>query len=116
MIENTCYKEGNSHSAEFKFQVQNDKSRTLNLIQRHAPPLFQLPCFPEGEGAAPREPALPPLHPLRPRGKHGGLWGGGRKKEVGKMKVLFSDHLIAFHLISFHLKSLRRIYNRSFLS
>ena len=34
-----------------------------------------LPCLPEGEGAAPLEPALPPLHPLRPRGRH---WRGGR--------------------------------------
>ena len=61
-----------NHCVELKFQVQSDKSQTSNLIQKHAPSLSQLPCFPEGEGAAPREPALPPLHPLRPRGKHGG--------------------------------------------
>ena len=32
--------------------------------------------FPEGEGAAPSEPALPLLHPLRPRGKLSGGEGG----------------------------------------
>ena len=30
------------------------------------------PSLPEGEGAALSEPALPPLHPLRPRGRLGG--------------------------------------------
>ena len=43
-----------------------------------APPL-RPPSLPEGEGAAPLEPALPPLHPLRPRGRlgEGGGVGGG---------------------------------------
>ena len=77
----------------------------------------RLPSLPEGEGAAPLEPALPPLHPLRPRGRLGGRggWGerwGGTTLRMGRaiylvgrwLRFVFStsSHLISSHLISSH--------------